>query len=509
VECQFKSLQSCSRSEYHLDRMLRSLPESLDETYERMLCNIDNHAIEDARRVLSLLCFASRPLKVQELIDGMAVEILNGVGLNQKRRLQDANDIHGICPGLIEIGLDSTSLTEALDEEHGPHFVPTVRMAHFLVQEYLESERIRHQRAAIFSLSSATAHSEISQVCLLYLLEPALSTSTPVENLLEKYPLGRFAAEFWYYHYQEADRPDELNGIILKLFQQQDSFTTWVRFYDIDNATRYGYSTGSPVYYASLLGLDQVLGDLVYVKQPETKTEFSRALPHGASVSQTIRAESRFPSNVLQVESLSGAGPAVQQLLENRANDNSQNGRYSNTQQVMLSEDRDSVTELLLNKRPDVNAQDGKYGNALQAASYGGHESVVQLLLDKGADVNAQGGTHNTALQASSFQGHKSVVQLLLDNGVDVNAQGGLYGNALQVALLKGHILIVQWLLDNGADVNAQGGHCGNALQAASYGGHESVVQQLLGKGVDINAQGGSFGNALQAASRGGHESIV
>jgi hypothetical protein len=175
VECQFKSLQSCTRSEYHLDRMLKSLPESLDETYEQMLCQIPSHAVEDARRILTLLCFASRSLTVNELIDGLAVEIVNGVGLNRKRRLQDANDIHGICPGLVEMGLNSITSRRILGKGHDP----TLRIAHFSVQEYLESERIQHQEAVIFGLSSANAHAEISQVCLLYMLEPALiSTSS-------------------------------------------------------------------------------------------------------------------------------------------------------------------------------------------------------------------------------------------------------------------------------------------------------------------------------------------
>jgi hypothetical protein len=218
--------------------MLKSLPESLDETYERMLCKIDRCAIEDARRILTLLCFASRPLKVHELIDGIAVEITDEVGLNQKRRLQDANDIHGICPGLVAIGLVPKFSVGALEGkiDGEPQSEPTVRIAHFSVQEYLESERIRHQKATIFSLSSATAHAEISQICLLYLLDPALRSIDP-QSIYKAFPLAQFAAEFWYHHYEEADRPDELNGIISKLFQRQDSFTAWLGLHDFDNAS--------------------------------------------------------------------------------------------------------------------------------------------------------------------------------------------------------------------------------------------------------------------------------
>jgi hypothetical protein len=298
VECQFKSLQSCPRSEHHLDRMLKALPASLDETYERMLCNIDHDSIEDARRILTLLCFASRLLRVHELIDGIAVEITNGVGLNRKRRLQDANDIHGICPGLIQISLDSAPSPKILDEDDQPEYVPTLRIAHFSVQEYLESERIRHQQARMFSLSSATAHAETSQICLLYLLEPALSKTRSIKSIREAFPLGHYAAEFWYHHYQEAERPHRVNGIVTKLFQRQDSFMTWIRLHNIDDFIIDEERTGSPVYYASLLGLHQVLDELIYFKQQDNKPESSALLPRISCISKMISVESEYSSNV-------------------------------------------------------------------------------------------------------------------------------------------------------------------------------------------------------------------
>ena len=70
-----------------------------------MLRNIDHSLVEDARRILTLLCFASRPLTVREIIDGVAVEINTSTGLNRKRRLQDSNDIREICVGCLQKGL--------------------------------------------------------------------------------------------------------------------------------------------------------------------------------------------------------------------------------------------------------------------------------------------------------------------------------------------------------------------------------------------------------------------
>ncbi len=197
-----------------------------------MLCNIDHYLIEDARRILTLLCFASRPLTVQEVIDGVAVKIVNCTGLNRKRRLQDSNDVREICIGFIDIGLGADHTTETYHEEE---LTRTVRIAHFSVQEYLESERIRHQKAAIFSLTSLTAHGEIAQICLTYLLEHGLSSSNLDQSLLEEFPLAKFAAMYWYHHYQNTAKHDPgLEDSILKLFQRQDSFATWVKLHDID-----------------------------------------------------------------------------------------------------------------------------------------------------------------------------------------------------------------------------------------------------------------------------------
>lgn len=217
VECQMVSLRLC-RSEYHLDKALGALPQSLDETYERMLCNIDKPVTEDARRILTLLCFAARPLTVPELIDGIAVEIEGSIGLNHKRWLQDSDDILDICPGFADIGLNADLTKKTYYEEYS---APTVRIAHFSIQEYLESERIRHQRAAMFSSYSVTAHAEIAQIRLVYLLESDLCSSVLDYFLLQKFPLAQFAAMYWYPHYIyicTVDPTPVLNFLILKVF---------------------------------------------------------------------------------------------------------------------------------------------------------------------------------------------------------------------------------------------------------------------------------------------------
>ena len=407
-----------------------------------MLRNIEY--VEDARRILTLLCFALVPLTVQELIDGIAVEINNSTGLNRKRRLQDFNGIRDICGGFIDIGPSPNYATGTYHEED---LTATVRIAHFSVQEYLVSERIRDQKAAKFSLASVTAHAEITQICLVYLLDPGLLNANPGQSLSKEFPLARFAAVFWYFHYKRMVTPvPGVDNCILRLFQCQDSFVTWVKLKEV-NRHRDEFSRHllkdipAPVYWASLLGLDQVLHELIHTDQLKSTNISALSLASTSKVSK------------------------------------------------------------------EMNAQGRTFDKALLAAATNGHNKVVQMLLDNGADVNTQGGTFRNALQAASFKGGEKVIQMLLDNGADVNARGGRFGNALQTASRNGHDKIVQMLLDNGADVNAQGGRFGNALQTASRNGHDKIVQMLLDNGADIHA-GGDYG-ALCDASQFGHNKIL
>ena len=426
------------------------MPRSLDETYERILCSIDEGSIKDARRILTLLCFSFRPLKVQEVIDGIAVDLDEPACLNLRRRLQDADDLREICPGLIDVGVKRDYETQFESDGYNDieGMTPTVRIAHFSVQEYLESHRITQQKAASFALQSASAHAEIAQICLIYLQEPRLSSGTLDQTKLKEFPLAHFAALFWHHHYRNAtSATSRLNPLILRIFQQhQGSFYTWVKLHNPDRprVTRVDLSLdssdiASPVYYASLLGLDIVLYELI-------------------SICQELASEGR-------------------DLI------NARGGHYGNALYAASLKGHEKVVQILIDAGADVNAQ-GRYDNALNAASKEGHKTVVEILIDAGADMNARGGYYGNALQAASEEGHKKVVQILIDAGADVNAQGEDYSKALYEASKGGHEKIVQILIDVRVDVNAQGGYYGNALQAALEGGHKKVVQMLIDAGA-------------------------
>ncbi|KAL4793151.1 hypothetical protein BDV19DRAFT_231391 [Aspergillus venezuelensis] len=366
VQCQLTALKR-ARNRNQLDVCLRSLPRDLDETYERILCSIDESCADDVRRILTVLCMSKRLLTVEELIDAHAVNLEYPPRLDREGRSYDHDDLIDVCLGLIEVA--------EIEGDDGRKS-SVARISHFSVQEYLESDRVLQREARQFAIQKQHANMEMAQICLVHLLEPKLSSSPLDEKSLIKFPLAHFAAMHWFDYFRESpETKSTAEDLIHRLFLERKSFETWVQLHDLDEPWYYpqfGRFIPSSVYYTALLGLDRVLNSLI------------------ASCGDRIR---------------------IRDMI------NAQGGRYGNALQAASFRGHEKMVQILLDQGADVNAQGGRYGNALQAASSEGHEKLVQILLDQGADVNAQGGQYGNALQAASSKGHKKLVQILIDRG--------------------------------------------------------------------------------------------
>ncbi|KAK6436813.1 hypothetical protein LTR95_006993 [Oleoguttula sp. CCFEE 5521] len=482
VYCQLQQLKkSKSTQPSSLKAALFALPKTLDETYQRMLNNIDEDDRPYALKLIRWLAYAQSPPSLGELAEASIIDPMDdpaadgSVNIDDRGDWEDALEILAdfvVIEGADEADMDDRiSRSAGLDDVRGDLGVTylshdiekdtRVRLAHFSVKEYLESSRILASDAKEFHFDSAKEHKFLTQSCLVYLMYYSSSSQkTSTKQDLTTFPLLEYAAKTWSYHALLQECSNSIPE--LSLLTSEVSKRDWLSVYDPDHSWKPPFGTdqidiGQALYYASLLGFET----------------------------------------------------AVQMLIDAGADINAQGGMYRNALHAASFGGLEKVVEMLIDAGADVNAQGGDCGNALQTASLRGHEKVVQMLMNAGADVNAQGGVYNNALQAASFGGNKEVVEMLMNAGADVNGKGGSYGNALQAASFRGHETVVQMLMDAGTDGNALGGHFGNALQAASFGGHEKVVQMLVDAGADVNAQGGHFGNALKAASARGHETVV
>lgn len=346
--------------------------------------------------MLTILCCARRPLVVNELLEGMAVELGESPRFNPKRKLMDMDAIHEICPGFIEFyrndGAEETC----------------VRIAHFSVQEYLESDRIcTRQDVAFYGAKKRLAHADMVCICLTILLEPDLLQDerkiedSPIKTPTPKVAMANYAACYWPTHYHDCQKNTlVVNQASRLLADRNPQVKAWVALHDVNRLT----STPSPLYYASLLGLDAAVRNIL-ASYPDSINMDGKRFYHQF----TLR------------------------------------GRYHSRQVQKREQDC-----------PDIDDRGGYYRTALLAASVRGHVHIVQQLLAKGADIYTNDDLYGSAFHAASHHGHRSTLEHLLDKSTEARLQrerGSInpWGTSYSATLLPATIALgfAAWLADS------------------------------------------------------------
>ena len=414
--CQLDNLRKCIKRS-KLQETLRNLPKTLDATYERILCSIDQDYEEDVLKILRWLCFTIRPITLDEMVEVLATDISGYPCFRPEERLPRPSDVLMMCSTLVIITNPRTGDMQPQIAGNGE-----LRLAHFSVKEYLISGRGKDSAIEQYILTKDSAYLSIIKTCLGYLFH--FDDQDLSLNELGIFLLSEYAVTIWTIHYENLS--DEARDGLDDLF--------------------YGFMRSDNECFVNCLRMNQ------------------RYFPWNIELDNAQTAEKASP---LHYALLHGK-KIIRKILAGDVNVNVYGGYYGYALQAACIKSDIEIVQLLLEKGADINAHGGEYGTALQAASYFEDREMIELLLNRGADVNAQGGEYGTALQAASCSEDKEMVELLLKRGADVNAQGGKYGNALQAACIRdGDEEMVQLLLERGANVNAQGGFHGNALQAA------------------------------------------
>ena len=225
-------------------RFLDELPESLDETYERVLREIKKPNRDHARRLLQCLVVAIRPLRVEELAEVLAVDFEDGSEIPKLKpswRWEDQEQaLLTSCSSLITI----------IDTDGSR----VVQFSHFSVKEFLTSARLAtsSQADSRYHIVLNPAHTIMAQSCLSILLQQ--------DNLIEdksvekRSPLAEYAAEHWVRHAQFEDVASRIKGMESLFCLDKPYFSAWRQLYDIDSnptdSVFYqftGYSASNPV----------------------------------------------------------------------------------------------------------------------------------------------------------------------------------------------------------------------------------------------------------------------
>jgi len=522
ADCQLGYLRRCFPG--RIQRALEEIPETLDETYDRALKDIDEASWEIAHRLLQVVAVAARPLRVQELAQFLGFDFTTG-------------PIPKFCAGwLLEDPVDAVlSATSSLLSIVDVHGSPVVQFAHFSVKEFLTSPRLAKANDNIlhrYHISITYAHTLAAQACLGILLHLDKNIA---RGDLERFPLAEYAAEHWVDHARFEDVSRTVENGMRRLFDPNKyHFSVWVWIHDLED--RYwrrekrrespSHPRGTPLHYAAFCGLDVVVRFLIIEHSQDLDT---RCFDH--------------ESTALHLASRWGHVEVIRTLLDNGADADARNKSKSTPLHMASTGGHVEAVRLLLERGADATIDDDQGMEAILLAYQGGHTKIARVflefghgggyvqddinewpplnralfegnieltcdLLERGADLTVQADGELSPLQAASLGGHTEAIRVLLEHGVEMTARND-YGSPLHLASLAGHVEAVRILLGHGADATTTTPNGSTSLHIASFGGHIGVVRILLQHGLDPTTQNDDGRTSLHMTLTGGYVEIA
>ena len=507
----------------------------MDATYERVLEEIKKPNREHARRLLQCLVVATRPLRVEELAEVLAVDFDDDEGMAKLKpiwRWEDEEQaLLASCSGLIAI-VKSCGLR-------------IVQFSHFSVREFLTSARLATSNGDIsqFHIDLDPAHTILAQACMSVLLRS--------EDRIEEIgvgngsPLARYAAEHWVVHAQDEKVLPDLRKAMEYLFDvDKPYFASWVELYDIDADIPEGTTfyrliertkRGVPLYYAARCGFLDLVEHLV-ANDPEQVnapggyylTPLVAALAGDHFQTAKFLYDNGAHPNVrgrkkrtpLHSAAFYGEVEMVQLLCNYKADVHSQTFEGKTALHYALEGSRrrrdfallSNVARVLLEHGADVNARKDDDGTPLHVAALYGTVEAILLFLEHGADVNAREDDNTTPLHEAARSGRVEAIRVLVEHGADLNARKNDDTTLLHEAARSGTVEAIRVLLEHGVDVNAQKNDNTTPLhEAALYGRVEAIaaIRVLVEHGADVNARKNDDTTPLHEAARNGRVEAI
>ena len=424
---------------------LTSMSGELDETYRDALKRIQKQAGDDGElgmRILGWITHAKRPLSVNELRYGLAVEysdIPEEMEEFDEENLLSPGSLVDVCAGLVIIDANSQ----------------VVRLVHYTTQEYIDKARLD-----LFEGCEV----DMSRACLTYLSQ---RSSIDIDHrsikfeLFPSYPFMDYACHYWFFHVRNcllSERPDSSFVKAVAYFKSSDSINFSVHLLcrlRIDWKSRYrwfGYKTETyPYEVASYLDFEDLMAVLL---DP-------RVGPYPNLDSSLFLASSQDHLDMARL------------LLQNGAA-------------------RDVTLQYGLNRTL----------SALEVACQEGNLAMAESLVEHGADIHCRSTARNPPIHAAARGARSNIIDILLSKGVNVNARDSSGRTACHMAAGRGYIRLTRRLIDAGCDLELRDDD-GNTvlLTCARYSTHVETFELLLDRGADAcakNKEGKTVRNIIE-----------
>ena len=530
--CQLETLKHVTQSGVRV--ILEELPRTLDETYERMLNNINKRNRRLAHHLLQCIAVAVRPLQVEELAEILAFDFDDtGTGwgniptstFHADWRPEDQEEaVLSICSSLI-----------AIVDNQGSR---VVQFSHLSVKEFLTSDRLAKSTGNVgrYHILPGPAHSILAQACLRILLR---LDDRDDKKSVKDYPLAEYAARHWITHAQFEGVASRVDDDLEYLFDpDKPHFATWTRLYDIDAELggKLPSEKPNPLYYSALCGLPGLVRRLAakhwqYINAIGGSLEFPLfaaicrdhlqvarlLLEHGAN--PTVR-DTRGHTALHQVIGRPDGVSLAELLLVFGADVNARRRHDFWTPLHLAANDEEfSVARMLLRHNADVNSLDGNGRAPLHllsrretSKSEDDGSDIARLLLEHGALVDENDKDDATPLHLASYNQKLKIVRVLLEHGANADAENDRGETPLQLALTRrgrhdaqDGVDIAQLLLEHGAEAYGRDKYHISASDLACCFGNEKIRQVLLVDGGKFEQENNPDQTAFWVWIEGGY----
>jgi hypothetical protein len=201
----------------NLGAALRRLPNDLNETYERTLCELQRSSEDDsdfivecAKVVLRWLTFGIYTCYVEDFLDAVAISASKTVDWRDSRITPIA--LLRLLPGMVQLSpkpkWDGVSTL--------PRNTHQVVLEHFSVREFMTSSYLTDSAASQFAVSEGLAHRSLAEACIAILY---FTMSTDDSRTEAATPFFHYARFFWFTHLNQAEALQKSNMSDLEVIE--------------------------------------------------------------------------------------------------------------------------------------------------------------------------------------------------------------------------------------------------------------------------------------------------
>lgn len=454
---------------------MKDLPkghEALKVAYDSAIERIESQPaayVERAKKVISWISYAKRPLTGTELQHALA--ILPGEKDFDEDNFLDVHEMMSVCAGLVILDPDSN----------------VVRLVHYTTQEYLQDKRVSWLPGAEIAMTLT---------CIAYLCLETWNGCPVTYAMWKRYsdsrpPFLEYAERNWFRHAREVEhlvQAELLDCSLNEMFR----FRAMAQSFDWREEQKV-WQSSSALHVAACSGLSLLLRELASTeKDPDPRDQRGRtplmnACRHNNVTGVEILLD-EFKADVDAIDNLgrtplffaidAGSTIIIQTLISNGANINHENERWGNlicqaAKPRTLSRDPNSRAEIM-----DVLLQSGA-SVSVHHPLYGG-QTALKLAFDCGCPLEFEllinNAAHSTDFQALMDQSLLELVYGFDDPPYEQQTDGPAFA-------------MLSLLLERGANANSEGPY---KFRRGRF--------KLLAKGGNTNKRDVSWGTALQAA---------